>query len=33
MTPTEARKWLIKLAEASKAVDEAMNFDRLMLTS
>ena len=32
MTPTEARKWLIKLAEASKAVDEAMNFDRLMLT-
>lgn len=32
MTPTEARKWLMKLAEASKAVDEAMNFDRLMLT-
>ena len=32
MTATEARKWLQKLAEASLAVDEAMNFDRLMLT-
>ena len=31
MTPTEARKWLRKLAEASIAVDEAMNFDRALL--
>lgn len=31
MTPTEARKWLIKLAEASIAVDKAMGFDRKLL--
>ena len=32
MTATEAREWLVKLAQASIEVDEAMNFDRLMLT-
>ena len=32
LNATEAREWLVKIAEASIAVDKEMKFDKLMLT-